>query len=274
MNRTTDFGVEITDEQVAFFRENGFLSLERITTDEEVEWLKGIYDQLFSQRLGEKEGEYFDLAGQRGHDGREVLPQVLGPEKKFPELRDTIYHRNARKVVSRLFDVPAAELTIGGHMILKPPFYGAETPWHQDEAYWPEDMLPQSASAWLPLDVATLESGCLHFIPGSHRDDIHWHDHINHDPRVHGLMTDEADAARAVACPLPPGGATFHHSRTLHFAGPNKTANPRRAYIAVVNGPVKKLDKPLNKPWLEDERRALEAIDAMDAMDAQKKSNP
>jgi hypothetical protein len=34
------------------------------------------------------------------------------------------------------------------------------------------------------------------------------------------------------------------------------------------------LDKPLNKPWLEDERRALEAIDAMEAMEAQKKSNP
>ena len=37
MTRTTDFQPGLTEEQVAFFRENGFLSIERITTDEEVD---------------------------------------------------------------------------------------------------------------------------------------------------------------------------------------------------------------------------------------------
>ena len=41
------------------FRENGYLSIERITTDEEVAWLKGIYDQLFNRRMGEGEGGVF-----------------------------------------------------------------------------------------------------------------------------------------------------------------------------------------------------------------------
>ena len=72
-------------------------------------------------------------------------------------------------------------------MILKPPHYGAETPWHQDEAYWPEDVEPLSASAWLPLDVATVESGCL-WCPGArHRDDIHPHDHITTTPPCMGV---------------------------------------------------------------------------------------
>src|SRR5205807_576038 len=102
---TTDFQVNLTAEQIAFFRENGFLSLERITTEEEVERLRVIYDRLFSERLGEEKGEYFDLGGPRAHDGREVLPQVLGPERKFPELKETIYFRNARRLAAKLIGV-------------------------------------------------------------------------------------------------------------------------------------------------------------------------
>ena len=260
MHHSKDFQVTVTDDQIAFFRENGFLSIDRITTDEEIEWLRGIYDQLFGKRMGEADGDYFDLAGKVGHDGREVLPQVLGPERQFPELRESIYYRNAKHIASKLLEADEDRLTAGGHMILKPPHYGAETPWHQDEAYWPEELLPLSLSAWMPLDVATIESGCLHFIPGSQRDDIHHHEHINYDPMVHGLFTDEADATKAVACPIPAGGATFHHCRTLHFAGPNTTPNPRRAYIVVVNAPPKKLDTPANRPWLVAEREAMKKL--------------
>jgi len=68
MKPTTDLQVDLTGEQVAFFRDNGYLSIERITTDEEVERLRGIYDRLFTERLGEEKGEYFDLAGPRARD--------------------------------------------------------------------------------------------------------------------------------------------------------------------------------------------------------------
>jgi hypothetical protein len=38
------------------------------------------------------------------------------------------------------------------------------------------------------------------------------------------------DVARAVACPLPLGGATIHLPRTLHYTGPNMTDRPRLAW--------------------------------------------
>ena len=34
-----------------------------------------------------------------------------------------------------------------------------------------------------------------------------------------------------VGCPMPAGGATFHVMRTMHYSGPNSTAEPRRAFI-------------------------------------------
>lgn len=265
MGRKADFQVNVTDEQIAFFRENGFLRIERITTDEEIEWLGGVYDRLFSERADEEKGKYFDLAGRRGHSGREALPQVLGPENKVPELRETIHFRNARKLAARLLGVDEAQINGGGHMILKPPLYGSETPWHQDEAYWNPDVIPHSLSVWMPLDPATVESGCMQFIPGSHKGEILWHRHINNDPLIHGLVTDEADQSKAVACPIPAGGATFHHCRTLHYAGPNKTDGPRRAYILVLGAPPKKRDKPAHRPWLTEEQEALSKLKSLAA---------
>jgi ectoine hydroxylase-related dioxygenase (phytanoyl-CoA dioxygenase family) len=263
MRRTTDWQVDLTEEQVASFQENGFLSIERITTDEEIAWLQGIYDTLFGQRMGEEKGEYFDLGGPRAHGGREVLPQVLGPERKFPELRETIYFRNARKLAARLLGVGEDEVSGGGHMILKPAHYGGETPWHQDEAYWNPDVVPLSLSVWLPLDAATPQSGCMHFIPGSHKSEVRWHRHIDHDPTVHGLVTDDVDPSAAVSCPIPAGGATFHHCRTLHFAGKNTTDQPRRAYILVLSAPGRKRDRPAHRPWQEEEKKALAKLPSL-----------
>ena len=263
MRDSVDFQPDVTKEQIDFFRENGFLSIERITTDAEIEWLRGIYDRLFEQRTDEEQGRYFDLAGRRAHIGRETLPQVLGPEAKRPELRETIYFRNARRLASALLGLEEALVNGGGHMILKPAQYGSETPWHQDEAYWNPDIIPHSLSVWLPLDPATVESGCLQFIPGSHKGEVRWHRHINDDPLVHGLVTDDVDTSQAIACPLLVGGATFHQCRTLHYAGPNTTNRPRRAYILVLSGPPKRRETPANRPWQKAEQEALAKLKSL-----------
>ena len=257
MRPDTTFEIDLTEEQIAFFHDNGFLSIEQITTDEEIEWLKGIYNQLFDERAGEEKGLYYDLAAPRGHDGREVLPQVLGPDITIPELRESNHHRNALKLSKQLLG-DDEKVGAGGHMIFKPARYGAETPWHQDEAYWSPDVYLNSLSVWMPLDEATAESGCMQFIPGSHKGELCWHRHIDNDPLIHGLMTDEVDPSKSVACPLAPGGATFHSYRTLHHTAPNTTDNPRRAYILVCSGPEKKRDTPAPRPWSEEEREAME----------------
>ena len=256
MKPSSTYQVDLTEEQIASYRDNGFLSIERITTDEEVAWIKEIYDRLFDQRVGEDKGLFYDLAAPRGHSGRDLLPQVLGPDFTFPELRESQYYKNALKLGAALLAVDE-KFTAGGHMIFKPARYGAETPWHQDEAYWNPDVYLNSLSVWMALDAATVESGCMQFIPGSHKGEVRWHRHIDDNPLIHGLMTDDVDPSQAVACPLAPGGATFHHSRTLHHTAPNTTDNPRRAYILVCSGPTRKRDKPAPRPWTEDEREAL-----------------
>lgn len=101
-------------------------------------------------------------------------------------------------------------------MILKPAEYGAETPWHQDEAYMDPTWETGGLSIWMPLDAATVDSGCLHFVPGSHLGGVVTHSHIRQDRSVRGLTTDRVDPAQAVAAPIPAGAATVHDCRTLH----------------------------------------------------------
>ncbi len=247
--------IALTEEQIAFYHENGFLAIDAITTQEEVERLRAVYDRLFEQKAGRAEGNQFDLAGADEEGKPAALPQILGPRKYAPELAETLYEANARAISAQLL---GENITFSGdHAIFKPAGMGAPTPWHQDAAYWDPNSDYHSLSVWMPLQEATLENGCMVFLPGSQRREITPHQSIGGDTRVHGLeMLEAVDEARAVACPLPAGGATFHDSRTMHFTGANRSSVPRRAYIIGFGTPPTPRAEARSFPWNEAKRTA------------------
>jgi hypothetical protein len=257
------YDVRLTAAQVEQFRTEGFTSVPRLTTDEELEWLAPIYDALFASRRGAFDGGYFDLARPYEAEGDDLVPQVLAPESLHPELRDTNIHRNALAIGAQLLGVPASECHTWSHMILKPPHVGGPLPWHQDEAYWDTGFAYRALGVWVPLDPATVESGCMHFLPGSHLQPVRAHRHIHDDPSVHGLETDVTsdEQGRAVAVPVAAGGATFHHCRMLHMTTPNVTDRPRRAWA----NEVQVAPKPLaegerhDRPWVDAGKAAWAA---------------
>jgi ectoine hydroxylase-related dioxygenase (phytanoyl-CoA dioxygenase family) len=248
--------LRLTDEQVRFYHDNGFLAVEALTTPDEIERLAAVYDDLFSRRVGRESGDQFDLAGTDEEGRQEALPQILGPSRFAPVLLEGLMFANAMAASLQLLGEDAR---FGGdHAIFKPASYGAETPWHQDEAYWDESLAYRSLSVWVPFQRATVENGCLQFLPGTHRWEVQPHHSIGHDPRVHGLEIDEIDASSAVACPLMPGGATFHASRTLHYAGPNQTGEPRRAYIMGFGAPATPIETHRDFYWNKQKTTARE----------------
>lgn len=260
--------VELTPEQIAFYHREGYLALDAITTQAEVAWLREIYDRLFAARAGREEGNQFDLAG-TDEDGTEaVLPQILSPSRYAPELNEGLFRVNALHVARQLLG-PNVEAR-GEHAIFKPARVGAATPWHQDEAYWNPSVDYNSFSLWIPLQEATLENGCMQFIPRSQHWDVLPHHTIGNDPRVHGLEVDEADTSNAAACPLPPGGCTIYHNRTLHYTGPNHSEIPRRALILGFGLPATPRSEPRSFYWNDTkntprEQRAREAAARRDA---------
>lgn len=248
----------LTDDQIRSFHENGYLVLEAITTPDEVEHLREIYTRLFEERVGWDQGNQFDLAG-TDEDDQPRLPQLLGPSRFAPELKETLYLAHARAIARQILGSEISDRN-GEHMIYKPPHIGAATPWHQDQAYHDPTLSYQGVNFWMPLDDATVESGCLQFIPGSHKLDVLPHHTINHDPRIHGLEVDhpETYTGKAVPCPVPAGGASLHACYMLHYAAANGTDIPRRAYTLTFRTPPRKRDVPVDNYWVRNRKTARE----------------
>ncbi|HEY2401080.1 MAG TPA: phytanoyl-CoA dioxygenase family protein, partial [Steroidobacteraceae bacterium] len=128
--------------------------------------------------------------------------------------------RRCRDIASMLLGTPVGYQF--DHAIFKPPMNQTATAWHQDEAYSHEAIPLRSVHFWIPLQPVTIENGCMWFVPGSNQNGLLPH-HVA-SRRFSGplsettsvtLATKIVDESKAVACPLPLGGATVHHPLTL-----------------------------------------------------------
>ena len=227
----TNFEVAIGDTEVQFFARNGYLAIDRMTGDEELEWLREVYDALLAMKpTGYLDG-IFDLSRPYGTTDAPKLGQLLLPERLVPQIHQTQMWRNAHRVASRLLQMLPASVESWGHLIFKGANSPAETPWHQDEAYWDVTKDYNALGSWLALDKVDTDNGCLWFVPGSHKGEVLPHRHGGDDPKIHVLQFSEpVDTSAGVPVPLPAGGMTFHHARTHHYAGVNKTDRIRRAW--------------------------------------------
>ncbi|MBU6502207.1 MAG: phytanoyl-CoA dioxygenase family protein [Burkholderiales bacterium] len=220
--------LSLSSRDIEQFHDLGFLSIPRITTHDEIAHVRGLYDRLFEQRAGWNNGDFFDFAGLDDLGTPATVPQLSEPSRYEPALKDMIFRKNAHALAQQLLG-PGAELVFE-HAILKPAGIGGETPWHQDEAFYPRFTNYRSLTFWMPLQPVDQFNGCLEFIPHSNNGPLLQHRSIKNDKRIHGLEALGVDESGKVICPLDEGGATVHGYRTLHHAAPNRTDGPRRAY--------------------------------------------
>lgn len=243
---TTRCAPELSQNEVIRFGQDGYLRIEQISPPDEIAWFSELYTRILENPFGKN--LKFDGDGDSESSG--TLTQVLRPEQDFPEILDTQYFRNARRLACTLMNVEEADLVNqGSMMIFKPAGSGRSTPWHQDEAYWDQpNVEANTVSCWMPLEEATVDSGCMQFIPASHKLGImQYHQPGPGRPLI---LDDAVDVSGAVACPLPPGGATFHHCRTLHYTAPNTSTRMRRAISAVFDAPTRPIATSIPRPWL------------------------
>ena len=107
------------------------------------------------------------------------------------------------------------------------------TSWHVDDPNWSFHS-PNAISIWIALDDATIQNGCMYYLPGSHKM-------TNYEKKGHfgpnmGALFDEYPEFREidpVAAEMKAGSAGFHNGLTAHAAGPNMTPYPRRAMTCI-----------------------------------------
>lgn len=109
--------------------------------------------------------------------------------------------------------------------LLKPPGVGREKPWHQDNAFFNFEPGTPIVGIWIALDAATAENGCMHVIPGSHRDGPQPH----FRRRDFQLCDTEVRTTEDTMVPLMPGSALMFHGLLHHGTPANRSKTRRRA---------------------------------------------
>jgi hypothetical protein len=256
----------VSEDQLLALRRDGFLLVKGLSSNEDIAPLRALFDRMFSERRGWDAGDLFDMVGPDGPEQEMALPQLLRPSQYEPLLRQSKLASSARSIAEQILG-PKLENDLE-HAISKPPFNGAATPWHQDDAFHRKGSgVLESISIWMPLQDVTVENGCMRYIRGSNLGPLYPHRSPHNDPRIHGLETiSPPGLANCVAVPVRAGDAVIHLSRTLHSAGVNTSDQPRRAYILGYSVKSRR-DRILTRdyPWnLEKqtarEQRALQSL--------------
>jgi hypothetical protein len=134
---------------------------------------------------------------------------------------------NLRPILRQL--VGPDVLMWGSQLFCKPASIGMAIPWHQDGEYWPIRPLA-NVSAWIAIDPATRENGCLRIIPGSHHDGLRPHVQDNRENIAldQTVAPEHLDENLAIDLELEPGQLVLFDVYLMHGSNAN-TSGKRRA---------------------------------------------
>lgn len=236
----------LSDDQVRSFDQHGYVASVRVLTEEQVallvEELRSLMDPAHPGR-----SLFYECHTNESGDPDNVLFHALGAWRISPAFHDLLWHPGVT--------VPAAQL-LGGpvrfwhdQLFCKPPRHGGVVSWHQDYSYWTRTQPMAHLTCWIALDDATVENGCLCYVPGSHQWNLLPRTGLAGEMnRIEAVLSDEQKQAfRPVPIELARGEATFHHPLMVHGSEANRAERPRRGAVInmVRDGVCSVVDTPL-----------------------------
>ena len=236
----------LSDEQVNFYRERGYVSGIPMLTATQLDVLR---QELLELVDPAHPGHhlFYEFNANESADPERILFHALGAWRITPGLHDLLWNP--------AFVVAAAQLLEGpvrfwhDQIFYKPAHHGGVVIWHQDYSYWTRTTPLAHISCWIGLDDSTRENGCLHYVPGSHR----WPllpraSFANRMDAIHEWLTPaQRDEFKPVPIELKAGECSFHHPMMVHGSYANETEISRRAVVinAFRDGVVSASDEPL-----------------------------
>ena len=247
----TDYA--LTDEQIAEYRRDGFVSLPDVLVGEQLKLLRDAVAAAVAQESS-NDVRPFEAKGTY----EQIFIQKVNLWRRHPAVAPFVLSRRFASIAARL---EGRTMRIWHDQALfKEPHKGAKTPWHQDSPYWPHHDRAHSTTIWLALKDATIENGCMTFVPGSHLSEFKEVDLGRPDdlfefaPNFRGVRGEVRE--------LKAGSATFHNGLTFHYAGPNKAASMREAFAVIympdgtryIDNPAHSYRRRGSEGWRSSER--------------------
>jgi hypothetical protein len=214
---------EVTPEEIASFRENGWVRLSGLFAPQ-------LADDLLA-RLKALMDQGGDAPNPFQGKGITMFNAFEDPAKKDQLFRDFSHSMGLARAAKALMGRP--ERFYEDKALCKEPAAsgGGQTPWHQDFSYHPFDR-QGTLLFWVPLVDCPPGKGTMRFLNGSHRAGLLGR--FVHRTDGHDIL-DEYPGLRdryEVSEPLhlAPGDITVHDRMTLHYAPENETDSTRYVY--------------------------------------------
>ena len=172
-----------------------------------------------------------------GHAMHDLDP-VFDRFSRTPELAEAV-----RRIG---FEEPAV---LQSMYIFKPPRIGGEVVCHQDSTYIYTE--PESCVGfWFALEDATLENGCMQFIPGGHRRPLKKRNYRGADGKLVNETLDDSPWPEELRRPAeaPAGTLVIFDGRAPHLSAANRSSRSRHAYTLHV---IDQRSHYPNENWLQ-----------------------
>ena len=207
----------LTEEQTSRFREEGYVTLSGVFSEAELDPV-----EQYLQRNADVEWSH----------------------KNDDPLREAHYHFRpiydfctSPKLLDLVEPLLGPDLVLlYSHILNKKPG-GLRVAWHQDGPYWHRVEPKIAVTAWVALDHATPENGCMRVIPGTHRGhrdlgqrSVETPDLIQANP--YELPREVVDESRAEDIVMKRGDVSLHDSYLIHGSEPNHSG-ARRAALTI-----------------------------------------
>jgi phytanoyl-CoA hydroxylase len=218
----------ISQADVAFYEQNGYLVVRDVLSRSEVEELRRVTDEFVEKaRQVRAHDDVYDL--EDGHSAAEPrVRRIKTPHQWHPTYASMVRHPNILAVLKELWG-PSIRFDVS-KLNLKAAGYGAPVEWHQDWAFYPHTN-DDLAAVGIMIDDVDEANGPLMVIAGSHKGPIFDH----HEGGVFcGAMDParrEVDYGAAAALTGPAGSVTVHHVRAVHGSATNTSGKPRRLLL-------------------------------------------
>jgi len=219
----------ITKENISFYATNGFLIAPDLLTTVEIEELKKETAAIFRGERGHVEGMIDVSKDESDNDVLKKYVAIHFPHKLSEQIHAFLFHQ---KIVDVLTEIVSPNMKCMQSMLfVKGPGKAGQS-WHQDEYYIPTRD-KSLVGAWIAIDDATVENGCLWIIPGRPGYMIQ---RVKNDSDEYADV-DTADVSaytdQMIPVEVKSGSVVFFNGYTLHSSLRNKTTDCFRT--ALVN---------------------------------------
>jgi len=215
---------QLSSEQIAFYRENGFLIIDNFLSAEELETWRHAVTQAVAQRADRKlrDGRWRST----GSYDDNVFVQRINLWEDHEGVRRLMLDAELGYMVAELAGIDGVRIWHDQALIKQP--WGNPTGWHLDNPFWSFSSR-DAISIWIALDDSTLENGCLYFLPGTHKTATF--DKVEVTQNIGDLFKAYPAWAmlKSVPAVMKAGACSFHNGLIAHGAGANMTPGNRRA---------------------------------------------